>query len=476
MAELIVTDGLVYTASALIQQFPVLQYMADLTARSLLLLLVFLVVYAIAGRRLSDAGRHLLWLNSLICLALLPVIPLLQALWQQWWPGYANDAAPSALFELPVFASHAAHSFNINWGWLAIVLYMIPVAVLTVRLLMAVRSLKRLHQESVPVNDAAMLQKLTALRLQLGISRRVSLRSSGRVESPVSYGVFNPQIVLPPQATDWQAAMLTDVLLHELCHIRRLDWLTTLFGYCVAALYWINPLVWQVFKRLRDESENSCDSAVLNSGRSDTGYAQSLLNVASSCIQSRRHRGTRQRSDGRDCNTVPFAQSMLDQNSLKNRIRRVLGENRMSASETKKQLGRSVIALLVLSVATLGALGSHSLLHAQSQAGARAIDEEMIPLTTIEPVYPRAAADAGIEGWAHVRFTVSADGTVAEGSVSIVEAEPAQIFDASAIAATRQFTFSPRVVAGQAVDVPNVQYVFRYYLSEASERAAQQAQ
>ncbi len=72
-----------------------------------------------------------------------------------------------------------------------------------------------------------------------------------------------------------------------------------------------------------------------------------------------------------------------------------------------------------------------------------------------------------------MRFTVIADGSVEESSVSIVDSQPAEVFDSSAIAAAKQFLFSPRIVAGQAVDVPNVQYVFRFFMSEESERAGQ---
>lgn len=148
----------------------------------------------------------------------------------------------------------------------------------------------------------------------------------------------------------------------------------------------------------------------------------------------------------------------------------------MNATEFRKEVKKSVVVLLLVSAGTLGALGSHQVLNAQPQPdpGSRTIDEEMLPLNTVEARYPTVAAEAGIEGWAQVSFTVSADGTVPESSISVVDAEPADIFNSSAIAAATQFKFSPRVVAGQPVDVPNVQYVFRYYMSEESERAAQQ--
>ena len=148
----------------------------------------------------------------------------------------------------------------------------------------------------------------------------------------------------------------------------------------------------------------------------------------------------------------------------------------MNASDIKREVRTTAVIALVLSGALLGMMGASQLLYAQQQpdTSTRTIDEEMFPLNSVQARYPTLAAETGVEGWAQVSFTVRADGKVAEDSIRIVDAEPSDIFNNNAIAATRQFLFSPRRVAGQAVDVPNVQYVFRFYLSEASERAAQQ--
>jgi len=93
-------------------------------------------------------------------------------------------------------------------------------------------------------------------------------------------------------------------------------------------------------------------------------------------------------------------------------------------------------------------------------------DGDYMPLLATAPMYPRAAADQGIEGWVLVGFTVGADGQVQEDSIEIVDAEPAEVFDASSVRATREFVFAPRMVAGEAVPVPGVQYLFRFRLSD----------
>lgn len=89
-------------------------------------------------------------------------------------------------------------------------------------------------------------------------------------------------------------------------------------------------------------------------------------------------------------------------------------------------------------------------------------DGEMLPLVNVTPQYPTRAASRGIEGWCQVSFTVTATGGVE--NVVVVDAEPAGIFDTSSIRAAERFKFQPKVVDGQGVAVPNVQYVFRYEL------------
>lgn len=95
-------------------------------------------------------------------------------------------------------------------------------------------------------------------------------------------------------------------------------------------------------------------------------------------------------------------------------------------------------------------------------AGISVSDGEYLPLVNVTPQYPTRAASRGIEGWCQVTFTVTETGGVRD--VSVVDAEPPGIFDSSSIRAAERFKFQPRVVDGKPVEVPNVQYVFRYQL------------
>ena len=99
-------------------------------------------------------------------------------------------------------------------------------------------------------------------------------------------------------------------------------------------------------------------------------------------------------------------------------------------------------------------------------AGISATDGDYLPLVAIAPQYPTRAAQRGIQGWCLVSFTVDGMGNVIEDTIVVVDAEPQSIFDRSSIRAAARFKFQPRVVDGQGVDVPGVQYLFRYQLEE----------
>jgi TonB family protein len=93
-------------------------------------------------------------------------------------------------------------------------------------------------------------------------------------------------------------------------------------------------------------------------------------------------------------------------------------------------------------------------------------DGDYLPLIAVVPVYPTMAANDGVEGWVLVTFTVREDGLVDGDSVAMMDAEPAVIFDRTAVEAAKQFEFKPRVVNGKAEAVAGVQYMFRFELEE----------
>ena len=100
-----------------------------------------------------------------------------------------------------------------------------------------------------------------------------------KLRAPVTFGFFNPTVMLPADAENWNEADLTRALVHELEHIRRGDWATQMAARIACAFYWFHPLVWMAWRKLSFEAERACDDAVVRTaGNAD--YAQQLVSLS----------------------------------------------------------------------------------------------------------------------------------------------------------------------------------------------------
>lgn len=136
-----------------------------------------------------------------------------------------------------------------------------------------------LSRTSIPITDAPVLHLAEQCAFALRLAATPTLRQAD-APVPMTWGGFRPIVLLPLDAQAWPEERLRAVLLHELAHVRRQDWLSHRFADLVCALYWFHPFVWLTARRLRAESEIACDDLVLTSGLAAPDYARHLLDVA----------------------------------------------------------------------------------------------------------------------------------------------------------------------------------------------------
>ncbi|MDT8428749.1 MAG: M56 family metallopeptidase [Pseudomonadales bacterium] len=431
----------------------VLQVWLDIFFKSTLLVGFTCLLSRTLAKRAGSSHRHLLWISCILCLALLPLLPMLTvivggAAGLGGFGGLGGLGIATPLFSLNVFAEQGQMSAISETAAGYLWLYLLPMLYLLTRLLLALLTVLRINKRAQLVVDRDIQATVHRLCVQLQITRQVTVRKSLTSYSPFSFGMLNPVVILPPNYSRWSKSVLEDVLVHELTHIRRLDWLSMLLCHLVLCIYWFNPLVWLAVSKVDEEAENSCDAAVIRCGKSNTEYAENLLLVARECRAQKRL----------------LAQMIVDRNLLSKRIETILENAMMMKTISRKMLALSAVMVAIL----LAGLGHMQVLAVQAQE----VDREMYPLATVMPYYPRKAAEEGIEGWVQVKFNVNPDGSVSPDSISVVDSEPAIIFDNSAREATTRFAFSPRVRNGEAVVVENVQYVFRYQLRDYEDNQA----
>ncbi len=136
--------------------------------------------------------------------------------------------------------------------------------------------LRRLRLASRPWRDGDSLAR--AIAVDIG-SRPLTLLVHDSVTAPLTCGIARPMVVLPADATRWPDDEIRRAVVHELEHVRRVDWFVHVATRVVCALYWFHPLTWIAWRQLSLESERACDDAVLRMAER-TEYAQQLVTLA----------------------------------------------------------------------------------------------------------------------------------------------------------------------------------------------------
>lgn len=126
---------------------------------------------------------------------------------------------------------------------------------------------------------AVALKLFTALKAQqYGIKRNVKLWLSSTIQTPITFGFFKPVILLPVALVNNISVQQAETLiLHELTHIRTHDYLLNWFLLMTESIFFFNPFVTGLCKKIKMEREKNCDIHVMAFAYSPALYAETLL-------------------------------------------------------------------------------------------------------------------------------------------------------------------------------------------------------
>ena len=150
-------------------------------------------------------------------------------------------------------------------------------------------------------------QAFDRLRARLRVSRPVRLLVSGLVQAPAVVGLLRPVVLVPVGAlAGLPAEHMEALLLHELAHIRRYDYLVNALQSMVEALLFYHPAVWWVSGHMRSERELCCDDAAVAITGDAQSFARALAQVGAAehahyHAARRRRPAVRWRTEWRDC-------------------------------------------------------------------------------------------------------------------------------------------------------------------------------
>jgi hypothetical protein len=148
-----------------------------------------------------------------------------------------------------------------RWGWPAWlgVGFILSLAVGLIRLCLGMLAVRRLRARSLPISDSVLDDEIETIRAELACTMRVDARETPDVTTPATVGWRRPILLLPFDWRAWDAADRRAVLAHELAHVRRGDFLTSLVAQVALALHFYHPLAHWLSARLRLEQELAAD-------------------------------------------------------------------------------------------------------------------------------------------------------------------------------------------------------------------------
>lgn len=116
---------------------------------------------------------------------------------------------------------------------------------------------------------------------QLGIRHNVGVFVSEKITTPLTVGFLRPIILIPFAGINHLSAQQMEaVLLHELAHIKRSDYLLNLILAVIETALFFNPFMRLLSRQIKKERENCCDDWVLQYEYSPAIYARALLQIA----------------------------------------------------------------------------------------------------------------------------------------------------------------------------------------------------
>ena len=163
--------------------------------------------------------------------------------------------------------------------WLA-PFWMAGVVIFHLRSLASWMAARRLRRTGVCLAPDHWRERLDRLRARVRLSTPVTLLESCLAEVPVVVGYVRPAILMPVGLlAGLPAGQVEAILLHELAHIRRYDYLVNLLQASVEGFLFYHPAVWWISGLIRAERENCCDDLVVATHGDAHEYAAALATL-----------------------------------------------------------------------------------------------------------------------------------------------------------------------------------------------------
>jgi beta-lactamase regulating signal transducer with metallopeptidase domain len=231
-------------------------------------------------------------------------------------------------------------NFFSQYAYLIVAIWIFILCGKSVKIIFTLLYTRRLRTYRSHVPALHWREEIALLCHQLKISRPVTLLESEIIKLPLVFGHLKPIIFVPlGLISNMAPEQVEAILVHELAHIRRNDYLVNLVQNLVEVLFFFNPAILWISSLIREERENCCDDIAIAQTRNKKRYIEALI----SCKELSLYNNSK--------NAVAFPG---DKNSFLNRVSRIVQNKNYTLSTFEKGslLSCCIIAtLLVLAFA-----------------------------------------------------------------------------------------------------------------------------
>lgn len=238
--------------------------------------------------------------------------------------------------------------------YLAIV-WLATVIMLAGKLLIEVRNVNLLPVHGCITPTDELLQRFAELATKLKLTKTPKLLISLKADVPMAIGWLKPVVLLPASmVTGLNSAQLEMLLLHELAHIRRHDYLVNFLQTLIELLFFFHPCVHWIGKQMRNEREYCSDDVAVHHCGDAIAYAHTLADTASLCAHKHAH-------------TIPTMAMAASGGDLKARVVRLVDHHCAPKNDTAKWLAAFslLLALALFSINQMFTLPFSFHLHSQ---------------------------------------------------------------------------------------------------------------
>ncbi|MCW3121942.1 MAG: hypothetical protein JWQ38_1434 [Flavipsychrobacter sp.] len=222
-----------------------------------------------------------------------------------------------------------------NNSTIILCMYMAGLCFMLLRFMINIIEVKKLRASGLMPIAPVYETLLANCRNIIGVTRPVQLYLSNRINVPMMIGTLKPIILLPLTTINHLTTEQVEaILLHELAHIKRYDYLLNMIQTTIETVLFFNPCVWAISAIARKEREHCCDDMVVNSSTDPLPYAKALA-----ILEDKR------------MNTTTLAMAASGhKNHLFNRIKRIM---EMKNSKTNNsQLTIIIVAIIAITFST----------------------------------------------------------------------------------------------------------------------------